>query len=145
MKQPTYFWNEDWGMARCTLYYKDFKFTGIAFCHDDDKDMQSKLTGQTIAETRALIKYYRHLRDNEIKPELKALKQFYYDIIQSQRINKNSYEFRYLCKQIRKKTFELDTIKKELANISKFLKDYIESKDKTHKAIRKLRLAKSDQ
>ena len=74
-KQPEYTWSERYGTATCTLFYKNYEFTGVANCHPDDKDMMSKLTGQTIAEYRATLKYLRFIRDCELQPQLKSLKQ----------------------------------------------------------------------
>lgn len=138
-KQPYYEWDESLGAAYCVLTYNNIKFKGEAICHPDDKDMQSKLTGQTIAEIRAMIKYLRHIRDNEIKPKLAALKQFYYSINRSKEYNKKSYESRMLYRQIRNYEKDLDAIKEEIARITNFMNEYITTKEAQYQLIRQHR------
>lgn len=136
MKKPEYTWNPELGIAGCTIYYKDIEFYGSAVCHPDDEDMMSKLTGQIIAEARATIAYLVHIRDNEIRPQLKALYQLYYSMKHSKNFTPRSYEAIMLYKQIHHLENDLTEIKLEIANIKKNLKEYIEQKDKDHKAIR---------
>lgn len=138
-KKPYYEWDENLGIAYCTLYYKDLKFIGHAQCHEDDEDMKSKLTGQTIAEIRAMIQYLRHIRDNEIKPKLAALKQFYYSINRSKEYNKKSYESRMLYRQIRNYEKDLDAIKEEIVRITNFMNEYITTKEAQYQLIRQSR------
>ena len=99
-KQPEYFWNEEHGIASASIYYKNYTFTGKAYCHPEDRDMMSKLTGQTIAEMRATIKYLKFVRDCELQPQLKALKQLYYSMNYSKHFDPKSYEAKMLYKQM---------------------------------------------
>ena len=145
MKKPAeYLWDEERGMATCILYYKNLEFKGVAFCHPEDRDMQSKLTGQTIAEWRAIRKYFRHMRDNELKPQLKALKQLYYAMNRSKHFNPKSYESKMLYSHIQNIEFDLATINNNLASLSQNLNEYLKDKEDIYQSLRKMRQAKDN-
>lgn len=135
-KQPEYFWSERYGTASCTLFYKQYEFTGIANCHPDDQDMMSKLTGQIIAEMRATIKYLQFIRDCELRPQLKSLYQLYYSMNHSKYFDPKSYEAKMLYRQISMLKEDLTNIKIEIANIRRSLREYINQKEKDHQKIR---------
>ena len=135
-KQPEYFWSERYGTATCTLFYKNHEFTGIANCHPDDQDMMSKLTGQTIAEYRATLQYLRFIRDCELQPQLKALKQLYYSINHSKYFDPKSYEAKMLYRQIKNLKEDLEAVKEELQYQKDSLKAYLETKETDHTKIR---------
>lgn len=126
--------------SRITYCYitdeKERMYVGIAMCHEDDIDMLSWRTGEEIAYRRARMDYLRGRRDAELKPRLAALKQLYYSMKHSSNFNPKSYENRMLQRQIRLLEFDLATIKEELANSQKYLKEYINGKDKIYKRIR---------
>lgn len=136
MKQPLYEWDETIGGAYCTIYYKNTEFRGVAICHENDEDMKSKLTGQIIAEMRATILLLQHIRDNEIKPQLQALKQFYYSINRSKHYNKKSYENKMLYRQIKKLEKDLQDVKLELSLTREDLNKYIDDKESIYQVIR---------
>lgn len=130
-------YNEESRITYC--YINDEKgrmYIGIAMCHEDDIDMLSWRTGEEIAYRRARMDYLRGQRETELKPRLAALKQLYYSMKHSSKFNPNSYENCMLQRQIRLLEFDLATIKEELANSQKNLKDYINGKDKVYKRIR---------
>lgn len=143
-KPAEYLWDEERGIATCILYYKNLEFKGVAFCHPEDKDMQSKLTGQTIAEWRAMRKYFRHMRDNELKPQLKALKQLYYAMNRSKQFNPKSYESKMLYSHIQNIKFDLNTINNNLAQLSQNLREYLKDKEDIYQSLRKMRQAKDN-
>ena len=130
-------YSEEMGFTICRLEDKEGGiFVGTAECHPKDKDMQSRLYGEIISEWRAWIDYYRCLRDNNLRPQLKALKQLYYSINQSKRFNPKSYENIMLQRQIRLTENDLATVKNEIAMLKKNIKDYILKKDLDHAKIR---------
>jgi hypothetical protein len=135
-KQPEYFWSEENGTAFATIFYKNYAFTGEAFCHPDDKDMMSKLTGQTIAEYRATIKYLRFIRDCELQPQLKALKQLYYSINHSKYFDPKSYEAKMLYRQINHLTEDLKENKYLIDLTKSQLEAYLITKERDHKQLR---------
>ena len=135
-KQPEYTWSERYSTATCTLFYKNYEFTGIANCHPDDKDMMSKLTGQTIAEYRATLKYLRFIRDCELQPQLKSLKQLYYSMNYSKYFNPKSYEVKMLYRQINQLTEDLKENKYLIDLTKSELKAYLTTKERDHKQLR---------
>lgn len=135
-KQPEYTWNERYGTATCTLFYKNYEFTGVANCHPDDQDMMSKLTGQTIAEYRATLQYLRFIRDCELQPQLKALKQLYYSINHSKYFDPKSYEAIMLYRQINHLTEDLKENKYLIDLTKSQLKAYLITKERDHKQLR---------
>ena len=139
INEPKYNWKAETGEATCILTYRGMEFEGKAFCHPDDMDMASKLTGWNIAEARAIIKHLKYVRDFELKAQLKVLHQFYNTINTSKRFNEQSYESYMLRKRIKNLQLDLDAVKEEIAITKKFLNEYIEMKLRDHKMIREYR------
>lgn len=135
-KQPEYTWSERYSTATCTLFYKNYEFTGIANCHPDDQDMMSKLTGQTIAEYRATLQYLRFIRDCELQPQLKALKQLYYSMNHSKYFNPKSYEAKMLYRQINILQEDLKENKYLIDFTKKELEVYLKTKERDHQQLR---------
>lgn len=135
-KQPDFTWNNESGTSSCILSDGVNEFIGIAMCCDDDKDMISEKTGCTIALFRAEIAYYKHMRDNEIKPALNALNHLKSIITSNSKFNPKSYEYRRLISQINQKEDDLTVIKKLLKDKREELKEYIDSKEKCYQRIR---------
>lgn len=135
-KQLQYLWNEDTGTAFSTIFYKNYTFTGEAHCHPDDKDMMSKLTGQTIAEYRATLKYLRFIRDCELQPQLKSLKQLYYSMNHSKYFDPKSYEAKMLYRQINHLTEDLKENKYLIDLTKSQLEAYLVTKERDHKQLR---------
>lgn len=133
---PMFTWNANEGIASCIIKYKDKTFCGVAACHTDDFDMMSEKTGCEIAYHRALIDYFKYVRDCELKPALKALKQLYYTMKHSSHFNPESYENRKLQRHIRMYEFDLETINTMIIEERKNLKDYIDKKDEFYKKTR---------
>ena len=137
MKQePIFNWDPEEGVASCIIKYKNQTFCGVAMCHEEDKDMMSEKTGMEIAYRRATIDYLKYVRDMELKPALKALKQLYYTMKHSTHFNPNSYENSKLQRHIRMYEFDLETINELIADERKNLKDYIDKKDEFYKKTR---------
>lgn len=137
--EPMFEWNPEAGTATCVLTDGNNIFLGVATCGPDDRDMMSEKTGCQIAMYRAKIDYLKHLRDNEFKPKLAALKQLYYSINQSKHFNNNSYETKMLCRQIYLTNSDLTLIKEEIANTKYELNSYLEKKKEFYKTIRERR------
>lgn len=142
-KKAKFDWDPDLRMAHCELDMKgDGIFVGAAICHDDDMDMCNQLTGETIAYFRACIGYYKFLKNNRIKPGLKALNQLLYSTNRSKKYNPDSYEAKMIRSQISVYEDELEGIKEAIATLEKDLNDYINIKDEKYKVIRMNRKAK---
>ena len=136
MKNVVYEWQPEEGLAICKVYYNNIEFKGTASCHPDDMDMCSKMTGQTIAELRAEIKKLQHIRDNELRPQLKVLNQLYYAMNRSKEYNKKSYESKMLYRRIQFIKNQLTAVKEEINNRKQELKEYIDQKDEFYKKLR---------
>lgn len=137
MKQePILNWDPEEGVASCIIKYKNQTFCGVAMCHEEDKDMMSEKTGMEIAYRRATIDYLKYVRDMELKPALKALKQLYYTMKHSTHFNPKSYENSKLQRHIRMYEFDLETINEIIIDERKNLKDYIDKKDEFYKKTR---------
>ena len=124
------------GHAMCTINYKGLTFMGTATCHEDDRDFMSERVGLSIAECRANIKLLSFIREHEIKPQLKILNHLYSNMRNSKRYNPISYEASMLRSQIRAIENELTTINNAVADERKYLKDYIDGKDKLFQRLR---------
>ena len=124
------------GSAVCIIKYNGYDFVGRADCHPDDEDFESERVGLTIAEARANIKVLVHMRDCELKPQLKILNHLYSNMRTSTHYNPISYEARMLRSQIRAVEKELATINNGIADERKFVQDYIAGKDKMYKRLR---------
>ena len=136
MIEPTFEWVEELGQTTCVIEDKQGHiFIGTATCHDADQDMKSRRTGEEIAYRRARIEQMRYIREN-VKLELQTLNQLYYSMKHSTRFNPNSYENKMLQRQIRGKTFDLDTIKEMLATERENLKNMLQEKDKFYNQVR---------
>lgn len=135
-RKPVFSWDEESGVAMCTLFDGNRTYTGIAVCAPEDFDMKNEHTGCQIAEWRAELEYLIHIRDNELKPEIKILKQLYNSMKQSTHFDEYSYENLSLQRLLRKKEFDLVVIKDMIADQKQMLKDYLEEKGKFYKKIR---------
>lgn len=131
------FYNFDGIVSTCTIIDGTNIFVGTAFCHEDDADMVSERTGLFIAEGRAIIKRYQHIKNNQLKPAIQILKHLENNLRQSKYFNEKSHDFIMLQRQIRIKEEELDVIEQQIAMEKQGLKDYIAQKDKLYTKIRK--------
>lgn len=135
--QPEFTWDEENKTATCVLTDDSGRiFIGEATCHPTDYDMSSERTGCELAFHRAKIQYLRAVRDNELKPALKALKHLYGSMTHSTHFEAKSYEARTMRKHIYQTTFDLTTIKEEIAYEYQWITDYIKGKERLYKSIR---------
>ena len=144
-REPMFSWDEAEGLATCILTDGQNMYIGTAKCSEEDQDMKSEKTGCFIAECRAQINYLTHIRDNELKPALRAYNALYYSMNQSKRFNSESYENKMLQRKIHTLEFDLAVVKDMLAQEKQNLKEYLAQKAKMYARIRDLRAsAKSD-
>lgn len=138
-KQPTFQWDPSTGQAVCVLEYKNEIFVGTAKCDPVDFDMISEKTGLYIAEQRASIQFYQHIKNNEIKPQLQVLNHLCSTMWNSKNLNQKSYEFKRILKEINNLENDLITINNVIADTKETLKTYIDEKDSFYKKIREKR------
>jgi hypothetical protein len=135
-KNIKFTYNDEIGCSTCEIIYRNKRFQGNAFCHADDMDFKSERVGMSIAEARANIKLMRHIRDNEIVPALKTLKHLYENIKNSNKHNSKSHETKMLRRSIHKLEKDLAAINNDIADERKFIKDYIDGKEKLYQRLR---------
>lgn len=136
-KEPEFTWNPELHTATCVMQDQSGRtYQASAMCHEDDFDFESERTGCEIAFRRAKIMVLCSIRDNELKPALKALNQVYYSMAHSPNFNRKSYEAKTLIRHIRMTEFDLATIKEMLTIERQKLTDYINGKDKFYRRLR---------
>ncbi len=139
-------WDEETRTATCTIDDpRRGVFVGLATCHPDDADMCNKITGQRIALSRAMIKILTHIRDNEIKPELKALNNYLFSINKSAKFDKKHYAVKILYNNIKRCQEELETTQSLIAHHKEELADFISAKEELYQSLRKRRAAAVDE
>lgn len=112
------------------------KFVGTAKCHPDDQDLKSEKVGYYIALCRAKIKFLQHIKNNELKPQIKALKQVYYSMNRSKYFNEKAYETRVLKRHIKMTEEQLYFIKNFIEETKIELRDYLSAKEQFRKQVR---------
>ena len=143
-RQPIFNWDEEAGVATCVLKDKEHIYYGIAHCSPKDADMKSQKTGLTIAYRRAFISALCQRR-NELKNQLKGLRNFYYSINTSKYFDKDSYPVRQLISHIKRLEFDLKEIKTEIKEEKDDLHKYLSDKAVFYNKIRANRKADSNQ
>lgn len=136
MNRPLFTWDPEAGVATCTLIDKDNTFIGYAVCAPDDIDMMSEKTGCQIAQWRAELDFYIHVRDNELKPQIQAVNHLLSMMSQRKDFNPKSRDAKMMYSFYRQKENDLAVIKDMIATKKQMLKEYIEEKDKFYQRVR---------
>ena len=125
-------YNYDKENGKTNYIIEDKKAIGVGYsaCHPNDMDVLSERTGGHIAELRAEINYLQNYKSSNIKPGLNALKHLYATMDHSNRFNPSSYEATRLRKEIKNKEKEINKINCKIEQLRKYLKEYIDDKDK---------------
>lgn len=136
MKQPEFYFDEGTGLTTAKVYYKNNCFVGEAWCHPDDEDIMSEFTGCELALKRANIQVMQWIKNNELIPEIKALKHL--KSLQEQH-EETLFEKSYLItlREILRLENDLTTLKEMIALEKQELKSYIDAQDKFADLIRK--------
>ena len=131
--------DENTGVASYSLFIDGREFTDTAACAEVDREFMSEKTGLTIASQRAKIKYLNHKCQNDLKPRIAALKQYYYSINMSKQFNDKSYEAKMLYRQIEGLEEELAATKTLLAQAKQDLDLYLTQKNSFYTALKRMR------
>ena len=134
-KEPKFTYKDNY--TKCEVIDDKYgrKYTGEAYCHPDDADFQSLITGSTIAEMRALINTMVAYK-NDLRIKLEALYQLYYSMNQSKKFNKESYEAKMLFRQIKLLKQDLSAAKEQIELYKQDLNTYMKDKDNVYKYLR---------
>lgn len=128
------------GITTCIITDKQGRvFMGFATCHPDDRDMMAEYTGKQIAEMRAIIKLLRDIRDNDLRPQIKALRMLHTNMSQSKHFNPKSYENIMLCRALKQKESELAEIINMISQEQNDLRTFIREKEKAYQSVRRHR------
>ena len=136
--EPINTWDQENGIATCTIVSDFGKFITSSHCHPDDMDMCSEKTGCQIALYKMSIKVNKYYRD-VLKHQIAALEHLYNSMRHSKKFNKNSYENKMLQNQLRLLKLDLVTAKEIITSEEQKLREYIEEKEKFYTKIRRNR------
>lgn len=114
---------------------------GLADCHPEDNDFENSNTGLSIASKRAFIKWLCFNRE-EIRSQYNYLKHLVSCMEQSPKYNSESYENKFIAKQLKKLEDELYDIRLTIEEERKDLRDYIKQKDTFYNTTRRNRRIK---
>ncbi len=140
MKAITVYWDPESGISHCVITAKDgTEIVGTSKCAPQDRDLMNELTGGEIAEMRARIKYYKHIKNKELKPELKTLKKFFNTINKSKYYNEKDYPNQMLIRTIQRLEDDIEDMESLIIDAEYELKDYLSSKGEFYQKIRAFR------
>lgn len=129
----SFHFHDEKGEALCIIEDKNHYFYGLATCHPNDEDFMSERTGCYIAELRARIKHLKHIKNNEIIPQINALKHVISTLGPKA---EGEYTYRRLVRELRNLEEELANCINIIADTQDYIKTYIEQKDNLYKKIR---------
>lgn len=132
-------YNKETGEAICQINYENHIFIGKAYCHPDDEDVKSAITGPTIAEARAELKKFKYIR-NQTATQLKVLNHLWIGVNNSKKVNIKDYTYRRLQSEVQRLKNQLAAANNEIVDLKRFLKAYIAKKEA---AAQKYRLDKN--
>jgi hypothetical protein len=120
----------------CSVFYNGREFTAETTCLPQDLDMKSDKVGQEISLQKAQIKCYKFIKNCELKPQLKILKQLYEATRYGKDFNEHSLEARKLRKYIKMVEEDIEVIETLISLSQENLSDYISAKDEFYNKIR---------
>lgn len=135
-KNYTVAYEYDFGTSCFMIFYKDQTFFGKAECHPDDMDMESQRTGLTIAEARAHIQMLKFIKRHEIQPVIDSYNHLLKNIQSSKKHNPRAYESCMIRSQLAHWENKLKEITNDIKDEEKYLKEYIDQKDKLYRRLR---------
>lgn len=131
-------YNADTHVTTCIRQGKYRRYTGIAKCHPQDWDFESKLVGEQYAYTRSVIAKLVAQRD-EYKAQLKILKHLYSILKQNKNVNEKSTECYTIRRQIKLLERDLKEVKNLICDLKEILYNTIKGKDEFYAKVRKSR------
>lgn len=140
-KRIKHIWVDSLKSDTCYISEGNEYYVGVATCANEDLDMCSRLTGESLSERRAYIAYYRG-KKKKLKAELKTLKDLYSNLSCSHRFDETSYEAKMIKKHIYIKQKEITEIEGYIKILETFVSETISLKDKLYQKIRAERKAK---
>ena len=133
-------WNEEYGIASVTIYDTklDFEVNGVAICDEEDKDMQSKLTGLEIATRKAEIRLLKQYRWHTMN-ELDALIKFEKSIKDCKYYNEHFQIECILRNRIKELQLDKAFYEESIKSLKESLQAYLSAKAKLYHNLRERR------
>lgn len=119
-----------------TKLYNGRRFTGEAYCHEEDIPFLSEHTGLTIAEARATIKYLKFKKNCEVLPALKTLAHILNTLPKACEV-KPTREYLALKAEHDRLAALYSELTEDIKGETESLKEYIEKKDALHERLAK--------
>ncbi len=110
------------GLTVCVQKIKGKSYIGNAQCHPNDE--YSERVGRRLAQDRASIEYLCEKRD-ELVCQLKSLKHLLSIYDQSTKVDKNSYEYKMLLRQIDVYSDSIDELRFVIKEAKEVDKEYV--------------------
>ena len=136
-------WDEENGIAIVSILDTSLgrEFTGTAHCGEEDKDMQSKLTGSNIAYRRAEIEHLRYLK-KYYTIKYKTLLNFQSEISNCKYYNPEFQIESILGKKIKALDEAVAFLTRRLEIEKEALAEYLKNKSELYQKIREGRKTK---
>lgn len=126
------------GVARYVYRYKHHLCVGIASCHDDDRDFESRMLGLDLAETRAYLEYIKIRRD-ELIIKHRTLEGMYRHLSNDKNFNEKDFYAVKFSKEIKSIQEELRECREAIINIPKMLDSKIKDRESMYQKLRQRR------
>jgi DNA repair exonuclease SbcCD ATPase subunit len=136
-------WTDETGITTCRMCGKEGEFIGESYCHLEDYDFKSKLTGGFIAEMRAEIAYLKHKRDNQLKPAINELTHLL-SILESKKDRSPEVE-QIIHRELRHKQSELRDTRDHIKELREGLSNYLTAKEEYHQKLRRAKKIKEQE
>lgn len=127
-------YNEETGVSNVSVKMGKLVGRGTAKCDPTDEDFKNSITGQTIAEFRAIINVLKQ-KIWRLQSEYTGMRYIYFDLIN----RKDAYIdfcFKPIIRAIYSKENEIEQCKTKLAKVKIDLNAYLDAKDVMYKRIR---------
>lgn len=134
-----YDWDEETGIATCTITKGNISYTGTAICHENDKDMKNEKTGCTIATIRAEIACYVAER-NALAAQSQVLSELILSNKAHKKFNKKDRVFRTIVKKDKDIASKLEQTRIRISILRNDLHELIQKKEALYQKIRSNRL-----
>lgn len=122
-----------------TITYNGKVYSGIAYCHPDDKDFSSRKVGQRIALSRARLQLLKSERD-KVNEEVHWKRRVYTEVTNHNFTTKDGTpKFPELARNYQKAYDRLDRLNCAIKREEKSLKKYLEGLDKAIDSVTRLR------
>ena len=133
-----FYYDQETHTTTCERTIRNKTYRGIAKCHPNDYDFETKLVGEHYAYTRSLIQEMAAIRD-ELVISLKTLRHLYNILEQNPRTYNDSVECYIVRRQIKIYEDDLKEARALLRETRQDLHDMMTAKDTFYRRARKIK------